>query len=240
MLVAWLWLASAAGVVVVLPMRVVFFLFVIGLLSVLIVPFAYFAFDVSSAQHVTFFTLHMQYAGGLAATPLALVMLYGLWRAPPGTPSARGLRAALFSSIALFSVGGAIGFMISGANVTIPAHYHGSIVGVTLAFMGLTYYLLPKLGYSEPNSKWMLAQPLVYGGGQLLHIAALAWSGGYGVQRKVAGSEQVLEGLERKISMGLMGAGGLIAIVGGLIFIVIVFSAMRRSMRDRRARKRIV
>jgi heme/copper-type cytochrome/quinol oxidase subunit 1 len=240
MLVAWLWLASAAGVVVVLPMRVVFFLFVIGLLSVLVVPFAYFAFDVGSAEHVLFFTSHMQYAGGLAATPLALVLLYGLWRAPPATPNARGLRAALFSSIALFVIGGCIGFMIRGANVTIPAHYHGSIVGVTLAFMGLTYYLLPKLGYSEPNPKWLMAQPLVYGGGQLLHIAGLAWSGGYGVQRKVAGSEQVLEGLERKISMGLMGAGGLIAIIGGIIFIVIVFSAMRRSLSDRRARKRVV
>lgn len=238
MLVAWLWLASASGVVVALPVRVVFFLFVITLLSVLLVPLAYIAFDVASAEHVQFFTLHMQYAGGLAAVPLALVLLYGLGRSLPGTANARALRAALFASIVLFSVGGFIGFMIQGVNVTIPAHYHGSIVGVTLAFMGLTYYLLPMLGYAEPNAKWALAQPLVYGGGQLLHILGLAWSGGYGVQRKVAGAEQILEGVERKMAMGLMGAGGLIAIIGGLIFIVIVLNAIGRARRDRRTRAR--
>jgi cytochrome c oxidase subunit I len=218
--------------------RVVFFLFAVTLLSVLAVPFVYAAFDVADANHILFFTLHMQYAGGLAAAPLALVLFYGLWRAPPATPHALALRAALFSSIVLFCAGGVIGFMIEGANVTIPAHYHGSIVGVTLAFMGLTYYLLPMLGYAETNPKWTLAQPLVYGGGQLLHILGLAWSGGYGVQRKVAGSAQVLEGVERKLAMGLMGAGGLIAIVGGLIFIVIVFNAIHRARRDRRTRAR--
>ncbi|HKQ30784.1 MAG TPA: cbb3-type cytochrome c oxidase subunit I [Burkholderiales bacterium] len=239
MLVAWLWLASVSGVIVALSARVVFFLFAVTLLSVLIAPFVYIGVEVASAQHVAFFTAHMQYAGGLAAVPLALVLLYGLGRSLPGTSTARAQRAALFSSIVLFSVGGFIGFMIHGANVTIPAHYHGSIVGVTLAFMGLTYYLLPMLGYAEPSSKWAIAQPLIYGGGQLLHILGLAWSGGYGVQRKVAGAEQVLEGAERKLAMGLMGAGGLIAIVGGLIFIVIVFLAIHRAKRDRRARTRL-
>lgn len=230
MLVAWLWIASAAGVAVALPSRVVFFLFVLGVVPVLVVPFAYLAFPVGGAEHVLFFTLHMQYAGGIAAAPLALVMWYGLLRAPATTSAAqRPLRAALFASVTLFSVGGVIGFLIHGTNVTIPAHYHGSIVGVTLAFMGLTYLLLPKLGYREPNRKWALAQPLIYGGGQLLHISGLAWSGGYGVQRKVAGAAQVLEGFERKAAMGMMGLGGLIAIIGGLIFLVLVFRAMRKK-----------
>jgi thiol-disulfide isomerase/thioredoxin len=49
-------------------------------------------------------------------------------------------------------------------------------------------------------------QPYVYGGGQLIHILGLAWSGGYGVQRKVAGAEQALTTLPQKIGMGMMGA----------------------------------
>jgi len=63
--------------------------------------------------------------------------------------------------------------------------------------------------------------------GQLMHIGGLVWSGGYGVQRKVAGAEQVLRSTGEIAGMGLMGAGGLLAIAGGLLFVVVVFKAMR-------------
>ena len=54
------------------------------------------------------------------------------------------------------------------------------------------------------------------------------WSGGYGVQRKVAGAEQVLRSTGEVAGMGLMGLGGLLAICGGLLFVVVVARAMRR------------
>src|SRR5207247_10821119 len=98
---------------------------------------------------------------------------------------ARPVRAALFASITLFGAGGVIGYLIQGINVTIPAHYHGAILGVTVAFMGLTYYLLPKLGYAKPDRRWATLQPWLLCGGQLMHIFGLAWLGGYGVERKV-------------------------------------------------------
>ncbi len=63
----------------------------------------------------------------------------------------------------------------------------------------------------------------------MLHIVGLVWSGGYGVQRKVAGAEQVLRSAGEVAGMGLMGLGGLIAIVGGLLFVVVVVRAMRQS-----------
>ena len=66
--------------------------------------------------------------------------------------------------------------------MVIPAHYHGSIVGVTLSFMGMAYFS-PQLGLGPVNSVWAARQPFIYGGGQLLHIIGLAWSGGYGVQK---------------------------------------------------------
>jgi heme/copper-type cytochrome/quinol oxidase subunit 1 len=116
--------------------------------------------------------------------------------------------------------------MIHGANVVIPAHYHGTIVGVTLAFMGLAYVLLPQLGFRAAEGRMAIWQPYVYGGGQLLHIFGLAWSGGYGVERKVAGAEQLLTTLPLKIGMGMMGLGGLVAIIGGLMFVLVCLKAM--------------
>jgi hypothetical protein len=49
------------------------------------------------------------------------------------------------------------------------------------------------------------------------------------VQRKVAGAEQVLRTPSEIAGMGLMGVGGLIAVVGGLVFAVIVLRAVRQS-----------
>ena len=45
------------------------------------------------------------------------------------------------------------------------------------------------------------------------------------MQRKVAGAEQVLRSTGEVAGMGLMGLGGLLAIVGGLLFVVVVVGA---------------
>ncbi len=70
---------------------------------------------------------------------------------------------------------------------------------------------------------------MLYGVGQFLHIAGLVWSGGYGVQRKVAGAEQVLRTPSEVAGMALMGIGGLIAVIGGLVFAIVVLRTLRRS-----------
>ncbi len=228
MLVAWLWLSSISGLHLPLNPRVVLILFLFGLLAVFMAPLIYYSNSVLSPEHIRLFTWLMAYGGSLAPVPLGLAVLYGLLRGAQPSALQRPLRAALWSSMVLFGIGGMIGFMIQGSNVTIPAHYHGSIVGVTLAFMGLTYALLPRLGYATPNQRLATMQPYILGSGQLLHVLGLAWSGGYGVQRKVAGTEQALDGMEKIAAMGLMGFGGLVAIIGGLLFLVIVLTAMTR------------
>ena len=53
------------------------------------------------------------------------------------------------------------------------------------------------------------------------------------MQRKVAGAEQVLRSAPEVIGMGLMGLGGLIAIIGGLLFVVVVARSMRRVAASR-------
>ena len=229
MLVAWLWLASTSSVRLPLSPRVVSILFLFGLVAVFMAPLIYYSHAVVSTEHILLFTWLMAYGGSLAPVPLGLAIFYGLLRSAPASGSQRPLRSALWASMILFGIGGGIGFLIQGSNVTIPAHYHGSIVGVTLAFMGMTYDLLPRLGYARPNTRLAAVQPYVYGGGQLLHILGLVWSGGYGVQRKVAGTEQGLDGVEKIAAMGLMGFGGLVAIIGGVIFLVIVLTAMMKG-----------
>jgi hypothetical protein len=229
MLVAWLWLADAIGARLPLSPRVVLVLFGLSLALVLVTPFVYLMWDVASVEHRRVLTWMMRLGGGLAIPPLALALVLALARLRRLPARARPLRAALVMSLLLFAAGGLIGFAIHGSNVKIPAHYHGCIVGITLAFMGVAYELLPRMGYRAPASRLALWQPYVYGAGQLMHIAGLVWSGGYGVQRKVAGAEQVLTNLPQVAGMGLMGLGGLVAIVGGLLFLVVMAGSLRHG-----------
>ncbi len=117
---------------------------------------------------------------------------------------------------------------IEGVNVIIPAHYHGSIVGVSLAYMGLFALLLPKVGAGAVTGKWAVAQPWVYGVGQCIHITGLMISGGYEVARKTVLLEPDAA-FGARFGMGLMGFGGLVAIVGGVIFVVLVYQSLRKS-----------
>ncbi len=227
MLVAWLWLATVSGAYLRLSPRVVLILFILGLSPVLMVPIIYLNFDVSSGGHLFWFTQLMKYGGALAAVPIGLATTLAIierWRPTPGFEIER---SALLFSVLLFGMGGIIGFMIKGSDVTVPAHYHGSIVGITIAFMGMTYHLLPQLGFRKVTGRTARWQPGIYGSGQCMHIIGLAWSGGYGVQRKTAGADQGLEQFEQIAGMGLMGLGGLISIIGGVIFLVVVYLAIR-------------
>lgn len=233
MLVAWLWLASAVGARIPLSPRVTLLLLALALVSVFVTPFAYVLYDVTSMEHRHLHTWAMRLGGGVSIVPIGLAVIVGLFRRESAKrPAQAPLTAALIASIALFAAGGVIGVFISGSNVKIPAHYHGCIVGVTLALMGLVYLLLPKLGYQAPVSRMARLQPWLYGSGQLLHIVGLVWSGGYGVQRKVAGAEQILRTPSEIAGMGLMGLGGLIAIVGGLLFVLVTWKSLRAGHRQ--------
>ncbi|GAB4406944.1 MAG: cbb3-type cytochrome c oxidase subunit I [Thermodesulfovibrionales bacterium] len=225
MLVSWLWLASASGAVICLNPRIATIIFGLGLIPAFITPIIYLSYDVTSFEHIDSFTMLMKYGMGLPVLLTGFAVAAAILRGK-AIDSMRHIKAALISSMILFAAGGIIGFLIHGTNVTIPSHYHGAIVGVTLSYMGVTYYLLPHLGFSNPSARLAHIQPYIYGGGQLLHILGLAWAGGYGVQRKVAGSAQGLATLKEIASMGLMGIGGLMAVIGGFLFLIVVIRAM--------------
>jgi len=235
MLLSWLWLAGACGARVALSPRIVALMFLLALVSVFVTPLAYLAYDIASVEHRNLHTWAMRVGGGLAIAPVMLAVILAMLSKLELSSAQRPLRAALWSSMAVFALGGVIGVVIAGNNVRIPAHYHGSIVGVTLALMGVVYFLLPRLGYAAPVSRLARVQPVFYAVGQALHILGLVWSGGYGVQRKVAGAEQVLRSTSEIAGMGVMGLGGLIAIIGGLLFVVVVIRAMRAPPNAERA-----
>ena len=204
-------------------------LFGFNLMLAIISPLAYFMYDITGSEFRQFFTRGIMTAGGIAPGILALVMLVWLWQA---RGERKGEKRALWScvlvSALLFLYGGFLALLIEGQNVLIPAHYHGSIVGITLAFMGFAYMMLPRFGYRDVSG-WCMAywQPIIYGIGQVMHVSGLAYSGGYGVLRKTVGGTDALA-LNIKIALGVMGFGGLFAIIGGLLFVVVVWRSVRR------------
>ncbi|MDX2074537.1 MAG: cbb3-type cytochrome c oxidase subunit I [Alphaproteobacteria bacterium] len=228
-MLCWLLVAQALFHIFQIPPRHLYILFAIGLLSACAAPVAYLLYDLESAPFRQFFTSLMIAANGVAPTVLALWIL-------PGLLSLRSLRhgdkralwSALLMSILLFLYGNILGAYIHGQNVLIPAHYHGSIVGITIGFMAFAYVMLPRFGYREVTG-WRMAywQPILYGAGQVMHVSGLAYSGGYGVLRKTAGGVDALAP-NIKIALGFMGLGGLLAIIGGLLFVVVVYRSIRR------------
>lgn len=225
-LIGWLVLLSSLGVV---PSKraskVLSWLLPLGYAASLFSVLAFVFYPVGSPEFVTFFTHKMIVIGGIAPGIFMLYIVMQLYKLGCVKPSTRALWSSLMMSWLVFAAGGIIAFMIQGQNVTIPAHYHGSIVGVTLSLMGMVYVILPKLGYRQVAAKRLAFwQPILYGGGQLLHISGLAYSGGYGVLRKYTGELPI----EVKAAMGVMGLGGTLAIIGGLLFVVVVIKAARK------------
>lgn len=179
----------------------------------------------SSAAFGDYQTRIMIEWGGIAPILLTVVMLKRSIGSGWVVRSNRAYLSSLIASMIVFAAGGMLGMMIAGQNVVIPAHYHGEIVGVTLALMGFAYAMLPRLGYqSVAHTGLAFWQPIIYGVGQLMHVGGLAYSGGYGVLRKTAGGFEHMAP-DVKIALGVMGAGGSFAILGGLLFVVVVVRA---------------
>jgi len=133
-------------------------------------------------------------------------------------------------SAALTLLGFGLGAAIRGSNTMVPAHYHASIGGVTAAFMTVTYPMLHAYGCARPSPRMRRAagwQPVVYGVGQMIFATGFGLAGVYGMSRKAYGAEQASRGLAESIGLGVMGLGGLLAIIGGILFLVIVAAIWR-------------
>ncbi|NOZ52895.1 MAG: cbb3-type cytochrome c oxidase subunit I [Gammaproteobacteria bacterium] len=227
MMVSWLWLASVSGVHHSLTPRVTGTIFGLGIVLIFVTPLIYLKYDIMSINSAVWFTRLMTAGGGVAALPLGLAIFIGLLRSGKTPATDRSaLRTTLYYSIFLFAVGGLFGYLIQQSSTLTTAHYHASNGAITIAFMGLCYLLLPLLGFQKPNLRLANIQLHAFGSGQLLHALGLAWAGGYGMKRKIAGSAQTLDNIQQTMGMMLMGIGGLIAVVGGILFLIVVIRAM--------------
>jgi cytochrome c oxidase subunit 1 len=157
-----------------------------------------------------------------------------LRKAPWGNPVFSGM---FISLIGFGFIGGISGVVMGTEQINIiihntiyvPGHFHATVViGTTLAFMALTYFLIPVLFRRQvvmPGlAKW---QPYMFGIGMAVFCLAMMGAGTLGVERRhwdMAFTGSAL-GFDYPASaftlMGVMGAAGVLAILGGALFIVI-------------------
>jgi len=135
-------------------------------------------------------------------------------------------------SAGLTVLGFGLGAAIRGSNTMVPAHYHASIGGVTAAFMTLTYLMMGAFGFSIPTPRLRRVaawQPVVFGVGQMIFAGGFALAGAYGMTRKAYGAEQATRGAIESAGLAVMGLGGLLAVVGGVLFLGVVVAIWRRG-----------
>ena len=138
---------------------------------------------------------------------------------------------SLWTSIVVFAAGGVLGFFVDGIDTRTPAHYHGVIAGINLAFVGLFYAVfLPKLGRAVPAGKLITSQIILYAVGQFLFIVGMFIAGGMGAARKVMGTAIDMDQSIAVAAAGIRDFGGGLAIIGGLIFIYITLKALLRKL----------
>jgi cytochrome c oxidase subunit 1 len=157
-----------------------------------------------------------------------------LRKAPWGNPA---FSSMFISLIGFGFLGGISGVMmgteqlnlITHNTLYVPGHFHATVVvGTTLAFMGLTYFLIPVLFRRElafPTlAKW---QPYVFGLGMSGVALFLMAAGTLGVPRRhwdmsFAGNPFPHEFPGAAwLMMGIAGVTGLVAIVGGGMYLLI-------------------
>ena len=230
MVTAWIFLAYLIlGTALPVSDRIAKFFFGIFILFVIPAPVLFFTNDITDQVYKEGFTALMQFGFGLSTGLYAMAILFIIWRVGSKNDSAFKIRilpwdepgfSSLVFSIILFGLGGGLGLMIRGSNVKVPSHYHGVIGGITIAFMGLTYYILPLLKKKIYSLKMARVQPYLYGIGQTMFVLGMFWAGTYGMSRKTFGQAEVLRSYTEYVSMTIMGLGGFIAVLGGGMYVI--------------------
>lgn len=150
---------------------------------------------------------------------------------------------ALFFSLVMFGIGGFDGTIGTTLQLNaflhntmwMPAHFHGALAGGTaVGFMGLSWYLLPALGIKIPFKKiWGQVYAYMAGIGFMVLIAAMHWAAYLGVPRRTATitySEFADLVPNWFLPMNVLGVGGVLAVTGVLLFVVMMLTALYRAI----------
>jgi cytochrome c oxidase subunit 1 len=160
-------------------------------------------------------------------------------KAPWGNPVFSGM---FISLIGFGFLGGISGVMMGTEQLNmlihntiyVPGHFHATVViGTTLAFMSITYFLIPSLFNRElinPGlAKW---QPYLFGLGMAVFTLAMMGAGTLGVPRRhwditFAGAALPYEFPGAAwLMLAIVGVSGLVAIVGGGIYIYLTVGSL--------------
>ncbi|MDO8991382.1 MAG: cbb3-type cytochrome c oxidase subunit I [Sideroxyarcus sp.] len=228
LMTAWIMLAESALGSPVLTRRALFVLLALAAAPALATPFIYSMYGFGDSEFRHAFTALMQWGAWPAAVLLAVHILRLLFKARR-TAGSSAESLPLLLSILLFLLGCVFGTSIRSESTMVPAHYHGTVGAVTLAYMMLGYRLLPAFGVNNRAGNMQRLQPLIYGAGLLVLSSALAWSGWLGVPRKTLHVELIAQDPAYFAAMSLAGVGGLLAIAGAALFAANILRTMRAA-----------
>ena len=157
-----------------------------------------------------------------------------LRKAPWGNPTFSGVFIAL---VGFGFLGGITGVMMGTEQLNllihntiyVPGHFHATVViGTTLTFMALTYFLIPVLfprGMIAPGLAKI--QPYLFGFSMYFFCLVMMGAGTLGVSRRhwdmaFSGHALAYEWPGAAyLMMGLVGISGIVAIAGGAIFVYV-------------------
>ena len=162
-----------------------------------------------------------------------------LRKAPWGNP----VFSSVFISLVGFGfLGGITGVMMGTEQLNllihntiyVPGHFHATVViGSTLTFMGLTYFLIPVLFKREIiNPGLARIQPYLFGFSMYFFSLVMMGAGTLGVSRRhwdmaFSGHALAYEWPGAAyLMMGLVGIGGMVAIVGGAVFVYLTVGSL--------------
>lgn len=162
-----------------------------------------------------------------------------LRKAPWGNPVFSGV----FISLVGFGFLGGISGVMMGTEqlnmiihntIYVPGHFHATVVvGTTLSFMALTYYLIPVLFRREMIAPGLARfQPYLFGLSMYFFCLVMMGAGTLGVSRRhwdmaFQGAALAYEWPGAAyLMMGLVGIAGVAAIVGGALYIYITVGSL--------------
>ena len=157
-----------------------------------------------------------------------------LRKAPWGNPTFSGVFIAL---VGFGFLGGITGVMMGTEQLNllihntiyVPGHIHATVViGTTLTFMALTYFLIPVLFQREMIAPGLAKiQPYLFGFSMYFFCLVMMGAGTLGVSRRhwdmaFSGHALAYEWPGAAyLMMGLVGISGIVAIAGGAIFVYV-------------------
>ena len=162
-----------------------------------------------------------------------------LRKAPWGNPVFSGF---FFSLIIFGFIGGITGVVMGTEQINliihntiyVPAHFHATVaVGTTLAFMALTYLLIPVLFRRALFLPWVAKmQPYVFSAGMTLMILFMLGAGTLGVSRRHWDMDFTGAALSFEYPgtaytmMAVAGIGGVLAVLGGAMYLVVTVGSL--------------